>query len=134
MRRKKALKLKRKIVKETLNHQGPYLTNRRAINLWFRYINKAVFNQQLPNFNKIIIKKWIKQAMAQVCAYPDKNSKRFELEMLRKYETKKDFIETLAHEMIHLYQFTVKRDTGNHNKIFYSFRPKFKFIGLGLSL
>lgn len=134
MGRKKALKLKRKIVKETLDHKGPYLTSRRAINLWFRYINRAVFNKQLPNFHKIIIKKWLKQAMGQVCAYPDKNPKRFELEMIQRYETKKDFIETLAHEMIHLYQFAVKKDSGNHNKIFYSFRPKFKFIGLGLSI
>lgn len=134
MRRKKALKLRHKIVKETLNHKGPYLTNRRAIDLWFRYINRAVFNNELPDFDKIIIKKWLKQAMGQVCAYPDKDPKRFELEMLRKYNTKKDFIETLAHEMIHLYQFALKKDTGNHNRIFYSFRPRFKFIGLGLSL
>ncbi len=134
MRRKKALKLRHKIVKETLNHNGPYLTNRRAIDLWFRYINRAVFNNELPNFDKIIIKKWLKQAMGQVCAYPDKDPKRFELEMLRKYNTKRDFIETLAHEMIHLYQFALKKDTGNHNRIFYSFRPRFKFIGLGLSL
>ena len=134
MRRKKALKLRHKIVKETLNHKGPYLTNRHAIDLWFRYINRAVFNNELPNFDKIIIKKWLKRAMGQVCAYPDKNPKRFELEMLRKYNSKKDFIETLAHEMIHLYQFALKKDTGNHNSIFYSFRPRFKFIGLGLSL
>ena len=134
MRRKKALKLRHKIVKETLNHKGPYLTNRRAIDLWFRYINRAVFNNELPNFDKIIIKKWLKRAVGQVCAYPDKDPKRFELEMLRKYNSKKDFIETLAHEMIHLYQFALKKDTGNHNSIFYSFRPRFKFIGLGLSL
>ena len=133
MRRKKALKLRHKIVKETLNHKGPYLTNRRAIDLWFRYINRAVFNNELPNFDKIIIKKWLKRAMGQVCAYPDKDPKRFELEMLRKYNSKRDFIETLAHEMIHLYQFALKKDTGNHNSMFYSFRSRFKFIGLGLS-
>ena len=133
MRRKKALKLRHKIVKETLNHKGPYLTNRRAIDLWFRYINRAVFNNELPNFDKIIIKKWLKRAMGQVCAYPDKDPKRFELEMLRKFNSKRDFIETLAHEMIHLYQFALKKDTGNHNSMFYSFRSRFKFIGLGLS-
>jgi len=133
MRRKKALKLRHKIVKETLNHKGPYLTNRRAIDLWFRYINRAVFNNELPNFDKIIIKKLLKRAMGQVCAYPDKDPKRFELEMLRKYNSKRDFIETLAHEMIHLYQFALKKDTGNHNSMFYSFRSRFKFIGLGLS-
>jgi hypothetical protein len=133
MRRKKALKLRHKIERETLGHKGPYLTSRRAINRWFRYINRAVFNNELPKFDNIIIKKWLKRAMGQVCAYPDRNPKRFELEMLRKYHTKRDFIETLAHEMIHLYQFALKKDTGNHNSTFYSFRPRFKFIGLGLS-
>ena len=133
MRRKRALKLRRKIQVETLNDKGPYLTNRHAIDLWFRYINRAVFDNQLPNFHKILIKKWLKRAMGQVCAYPDKNPKRFELEMLKKYRTKRDFIETLAHEMIHLYQFALKKDPGNHNSMFYSFRSRFKFIGLGLS-
>jgi hypothetical protein len=108
MRRKRAIKLRRKIKAETLNDRGPYLTNRRAIDLWFRYINRAVFDNQLPDFDKIIIKKWLKKAMGQVCAYPDKNPKRFELEMLKKYHSKRDFIETLAHEMIHLYQFALK--------------------------
>jgi len=134
MRRKRAIKLRRKIQVETLNDRGPYLTSRRAIDLWFRYINRAVFDNHLPDFDKIIIKKWLKQAMGQVCAYPDINPTRFELEMLKKYKTKRDFIETLAHEMIHLYQMKLKKDTGNHNSIFYSFRPRFKFIGLGLSL
>jgi len=54
--------------------------------------------------------------------------------MMRKYESKKEFLNTLAHEMIHLWQQTVKKDTGYHNKLFFSFRPKFKKIGLSLSL
>ena len=45
---------------------------------------------------------------------------------------KKEFVETLAHEMIHLYQMNYKGDTGNHNKLFYSFRPKLNNIGLDL--
>ena len=132
MRRKRAIKLRHKIQVETLNDRGPYLTNRRAIDLWFRYINRAVFDNQLPNFHKILIKKWLKRAMGQVCAYPDKNPKRFELEMLKKYHSKRDFIETLAHEMIHLYQFTQLNDNGAHNKLFYSFKPKLKSVGLKL--
>jgi len=132
MRRKRAIKLRRKIQVETLNDRGPYVTSRRAIDLWFRYINRAVFDNQLSNFHKITIKKWIKQAVGQVCAYPDINPTRFELDMLKKYNTKRDFIETLAHEMIHLYQMSVKNNSGNHNSMFYSFKPRFKFIGLAL--
>jgi len=34
--------------------------------------------------------------------------------------------------MVHLYQFTHVNDTGNHNKLFYSFEPKLKYVGLKL--
>ena len=44
----------------------------------------------------------------------------------------KEFVETLAHEMIHLWQMNHKGDTGNHNKLFYSFRPKLNRLGLDL--
>ena len=50
-----------------------------------------------------------------------------------KFPTWKDFIETLAHEMVHLYQMTVLKDPySNHNKNFYAFRPKFESAGLKL--
>ena len=47
-------------------------------------------------------------------------------------EIKKEFVETLAHEMIHLWQMNHVGDTGNHNKLFYSFRPKLNKLGLDL--
>jgi len=43
-----------------------------------------------------------------------------------------DFVDTLGHEMVHLYQMANVGDTGNHNKLFYSFRPKLNAIGLDL--
>ena len=49
-----------------------------------------------------------------------------------KYDTKKDFLDTLAHEMVHLYQFTQLNDSGAHNKLFYSFSSKLKVVGLKL--
>jgi hypothetical protein len=61
-----------------------------------------------------------------------KGTKFFCLEMQQKYPNKKEFLTTLAHEMIHLWQQTIKKDTGNHNSLFYSFRPKFKKYGLSL--
>ena len=48
-------------------------------------------------------------------------------------ESWKDFIETLAHEMVHLYQMTIVKDPySNHNKHFYAFTKK--FINAGLKL
>ena len=46
----------------------------------------------------------------------------------------KDFIETLAHEMVHLYQMTWLKDPySNHNKNFFAWKNKFKYAGLNLS-
>jgi len=61
-------------------------------------------------------------------------SVEFKIELRQKYDTWKEFIETLAHEMVHLYQMTVDRDIySNHNANFYRWRNKFKQFGLGLS-
>jgi hypothetical protein len=54
------------------------------------------------------------------------------LQMQPKYRNKKEFVDTLGHEMVHLYQMANIGDTGNHNKLFYSFRPKLNAIGLDL--
>ena len=50
-----------------------------------------------------------------------------------KFPTWKDFIETLAHEMVHLYQMTILKDPySNHNNNFYNWRKPFKSLGLRL--
>ena len=55
------------------------------------------------------------------------------IQLHSKFETWKDFIETLAHEMVHLYQMTVVKDPySNHNKNFYAFTKKFNDAGLKL--
>jgi len=53
--------------------------------------------------------------------------------MMPKYKNKSEFFNTLSHEMVHLWQQTIMKDTGNHNKLFFSFRSKFKRLNLHLS-
>ena len=58
---------------------------------------------------------------------------QFYIELHCKFSTWKEFIETLAHEMVHLYQMTIIKDPySNHNKNFYGFKNKFKQVGLRL--
>ena len=52
--------------------------------------------------------------------------------MLPDYPEKKDFLDTLVHEMVHLYQMQNLGDTGNHNDLFWSFEPKVNYVGLRL--
>ena len=55
------------------------------------------------------------------------------IELHCKFPSWKCFIETLAHEMVHLYQMTIIKDPySNHNKNFYSFTEKFNSVGLSL--
>ena len=44
-----------------------------------------------------------------------------------------EFVEILGHEMVHYYQkLVLKQNSAKHNKQFYSFRKKFKKLGLNL--
>ena len=52
--------------------------------------------------------------------------------MLPEYKTKRDFLDTLVHEMVHLYQMQNLGDTGAHNDLFWSFEPRVEKIGLRL--
>ena len=106
---------------------------------YFKIINEAVFDNLLSPFNEIKIKKIYKDYTKKFCygqvtvwEWKRKGTRQYWLEMLPTYRNKKDFVDTLGHEMVHLYQMANKGDTGNHNKLFYSFRPKLNAIGLDL--
>ena len=102
-------------------------------------INKSVFKNMLAPFNDVKIKKIYKDETKKYCygqvtvwEWKRKGSQQFHLEMQPTYRNKKEFVDTLGHEMVHLYQMANVGDTGNHNKLFYSFRPKLNRIGLDL--
>ena len=61
-----------------------------------------------------------------------KGTRLYKLEMLPTYPDKRDFMDTLVHEMVHLYQMQNLGDTGNHNDVFWSFSPKVNYVGLRL--
>ena len=127
------VRIKKRILKESSNLEKNYKTTFKDIKKYFNFFNKALFKEQLNPFNDIQIKKmngcW--GQCVEDCSLR-KGTKFFCLEMQKKYPNKKEFLTTLAHEMIHLWQQTIKKDTGNHNSLFYSFRPKFKKYGLSL--
>ena len=134
----KNMKLK-KILKRELASRNKYRTTYKDIKKYFDIINKTVFNNILAPFNDIKIKKIYKDKSKKYCygqvtvwEWKRKGTQQFHLEMQPSYRNKKDFVDTLGHEMVHLYQMANVGDTGNHNKLFYSFRPKLNAIGLDL--
>ena len=129
----------KKVLKRELASNRKYKTTYKDIKKYFKVLNKALFKNILQPFNDIQIKKIYKDeskkffyGQVTTWMWERKGTQQFWLEMLPTYRNKKEFVETLAHEMIHLWQMNIKGDTGNHNKIFYSFRPKLNRLGLDL--
>ena len=124
----------KKRLKPVLKLKDKYKTTYKDIKKYFNYLNEGIFNSKLIRFNEIEIKNLKKEkCIGQVVTFEDdkKGTVVYRLEMDNYYDTKRDFLDTLAHEMVHLYQFMI-RDTGQHNKLFYSFKSKLDYIGLKL--
>lgn len=102
------------------------------VTMWFRIINKTIFNNELKPFDEIVIKDmgdwW-------GCVYHDDEIKDswLHLHMHTEFANKLHFVNVLAHEMVHKWQLDINHDTGAHNKHFFSWRPKFKENGLDLN-
>ena len=129
----------KKVLKRELASNRKYNNTYKEVKKYFKVLNKALVKNILQPFNDIQIKKIYKDESKKFCygqvttwVWERKGTQQFWLEMLPPYRNKKEFVETLAHEMIHLWQMNIKGDTGNHNKIFYSFRPKLNKLGLDL--
>jgi len=132
--KQKVLTVKKKL-KPLLSSKEKYKTTYKDIKKFFKMLNLGIFDNKLTPFNDIEIKELkYQKCMGQVVMfeYKGKGTKLFKLEMDKYYDSKRDFLDTLAHEMVHLYQFIHVNDSGNHNKLFYSFRPKLKYVGLKL--
>jgi hypothetical protein len=132
--KKKVLTVKKKLM-PLLSLKEKYLTTYKDIKKFFKILNEGLFNNKLSPFNDIEIKELkYQKCMGQVIQLDSKRkgTRVHKLEMDTKYDTKKDFLDTLAHEMVHLYQFTQLNDNGAHNKLFYSFSSKLKVVGLKL--
>ena len=114
---------------------------------WFKVINRGLFNSRLPTV-PLHIRNLHKDWGRCVANWDNRKTPKgkfdqrvipyhievdFYIELHCKFPKWKDFIETLAHEMVHLYQMTVMKDPfSNHNHNFYAFRNKFRAVGLRL--
>jgi len=114
---------------------------------WFRTFNRGMFDGKLIE-PKFIVRRMIYDWGICVADWDNRKCRagtfnqelipyhipiEYRIELHNKYPTWKDFIETLAHEMVHLHQMQVCEDPrSNHNANFYSWRNKFKRHGLRL--
>ena len=146
---RKQLKIKLENTLTRRRHVRNYKPTHSLALYWFRHLNKGLFGNKLPAVPLYLVRmtndwgrcwanwdnrKCRKGTYDQSVIPYDKTDVTFAIEIHTKYPTFRDFIETLAHEMVHLYQMTVLKDPySNHNVNFYSFKNKFKSAGLTLS-
>ena len=133
-RKSKALKLKRKLKRE-LSGKRKYITTYKDIKTYFKLFNSALFDSKLSPFGQVEIKDLKRQkciGQVVVLEWKRAGTRLYKLEMLPSYPNKKDFLDTLVHEMVPLYQMENLGDTGNHNDLFWSYEPKVNYIGLRL--
>ena len=135
-RTQKRLRVKKLVKEQILTLTRKYKTTYKDIRVWFNYLNDVVFDSKLTPFNDIQIKKIRdKQFVWGQVVIKDqkrKGTRQYVLEMLPYYHTKKEFVDTLVHECVHLYQMSNLGDTGNHNAVFHSYGKKVNQIGLQL--
>jgi len=95
---------------------------------WFRIINRELFGGVLPNVDVIDIR-WRRGSYA-FYVYDDWGDLTT-LAMNKKYKNKQFFVEVLAHEMIHHYQYIFSGKV-DHGVSFFEWQNKFKKKGLNL--
>ena len=110
----------KKVLKRELASNRKYKTTYKDIKKYFKVLNKALFKNILQPFNDIQLKdlKWQK-CYGQVIQWEwkGKGTQQFHLQMLPSYRNKKEFVETLAHEILHSGKLEhIKCRNNNHKK------------------
>lgn len=105
-----------------------YYPTPHSVRHWFDLINKDVFNEEINFASKLIINKaknlgWVEHK---------KRSNTCTLCLRQRYANFNQFLNVLGHEMVHMWQLTVARDTGDHNRMFYKWSSTFAKHGLCL--
>lgn len=110
-----------------------YIPSLKECKEWFVIINKEIFQNQLPEFADMEIRRrhgcW-----GEIEGCETKSDRFSRLSMNHHFKSKKHFIEVLAHEMVHHYQWTVLREELTHGESFFAWKPKFVQHDMSLSI
>lgn len=129
-KRKRKTKLQRLL---TSDEENTYETKIEDCEEWFRVLNRELFNNSLPDIDYVDIR-WRRKAFGYyeyITDTKDPNYKLSVLNMNKRYKSKKFFVEVLAHEMVHHYQFMNDEPMG-HGPSFEKWSDKFSKKGLKL--
>ena len=147
-KRSKTLKLRVKKAlarRKNIKHFTPTVEQCQS---WFRTLNRGMFGGNLTE-PTLIVRRMLNDWGLCIADWDNRKCRKgtfnqrvipyhvpidYRIELHNKFPRWKDFIETLAHEMIHLYQMQVWKDPySNHNSNFYSWKNYFKQHNLRLN-
>tara|TARA_A100001015_G_scaffold302375_1_gene390495 strand:- start:344 stop:742 length:399 start_codon:yes stop_codon:yes gene_type:complete len=97
----------------------------------YKILNREIFNNRLKKPH-ISIRR-IRGALGLFEFNPYATKYCFRITLHNRFKNFQEFVEILGHEMVHYYQkLVLKQNSAKHNKEFYSFKKKFKKMGLDL--
>lgn len=128
MKRSTAYYQHRKMIKELDEHNGKFRPTKQDVEDWFDILNEQIFGNKLPDFTYLRIGR-PRNAHAFFTHWHDK--KETELWISEYFPSKKLFVEILAHEMIHLFQYHYNEPLG-HGPSFWVWRDLFNIKGIDL--
>jgi hypothetical protein len=121
----------------TSKEEKKYETTIEDCEEWFHILNEEIFDNKLPVVDYVDIR-WRRKAWAYYHYVTDSknpNIKETALMMNKRYKSKQFFVEVLAHELVHHYQFMFDEDMEDedgHGESFMKWKDKFNEKGLKL--
>lgn len=133
MKRSRDYYLKRKRLRNLKENDVKYRPTEEDAWEWFHILNRQLFGNLLKPVEKIFISNHVKYGDVYALYYYNQ-SKRGDLSKISissSFRSEKMFVEILAHEMIHHFQYTYDEPVG-HGPTFFAWRDNLKLKGLGL--
>jgi SprT-like family len=133
MKRSKDYYLNRKKLKDLDYSTEKYKPTPEKCWEWFNILNEQIFGGLLEPVKKIFISNHKKYGDVYALYYYNnrKRGKPSKISLCKKFENEKMFVEILAHEMIHHFQYTYGEPVG-HGPSFMAWRENFILKGLKL--
>jgi hypothetical protein len=116
------------------NAENTYTTTYEDCVKWIRILNRELFSGYLPPVEDIDIR-WRRKTLAYYTYFIDTENPRYKKHILcmnKRYKSKRFFVEVLAHELVHHYQFYHDEPMG-HGPSFTCWRDLFNKKGLSLA-
>jgi hypothetical protein len=124
----------KRILEDTRDEPVVYISTKSQVKKWFDIINKEIFDSELEYFHRVFLEAdhdkywgWVIPSSGHVDKY--------DIHLMKKLPSEQHFVKLLAHEMVHLYDYTISKDDDKHphGRSFSKWKYRFSKFGIKLS-